>query len=93
MEEVRFTDRKAFIEAAWNQLSKLTQCPKCGNSVEDTIIATHSTGLGDVECTHCDHPFHATRYRRAIFETFDRGWVNRTYDAMYRYAVFDLKMD
>ena len=80
------------INAAWDKLKTLPVCPKCKQTASDTIIATHSTGLGDVECVHCQHPYHATKYRKSVFESFDKGWVARTYKELRNYAVFTMNL-
>ena len=85
-------DKNQFIDAAWAHLKTLSVCPKCGQTAINDIISTSQNGFGEVDCFHCDHPFHATRYRRVVFETFDSGWVKRTYEALYRYAVFQMKL-
>lgn len=40
-------------------VNSFSVCPKCNQKPRDSIISTRCTGGGDVECFHCEHPFHA----------------------------------
>ena len=84
------------IRTAMRYLLTLNKCPQCGNKASETIIATHSTGWGDVECTHCDHVYHAIDYidgdpnMLAIGlpnkPWFDKDWVKRMMSDAHMFA-------